>query len=77
MPSPSRSATRKNSAKKTLTAAQKAEIRNSLARFNSAHARLKRVHRKFNATIAPSEEAMLAALKALGRQGGGTRRRRR
>jgi len=73
------SVTRKNSAsaKKNLTAAQKKGIRNSLAKFKNLHNTLSSTYRKFNAGKPPSEAAMLAALKALARQGGGTRRRSR
>lgn len=72
------SATRKNSpGKKNLTATQKRQIQNSLARFNRARESLNSMHRRFNPGTAPSDKAMLAALKALAGQRGGTRRRRR
>ena len=73
MPSP----TRRNSPKKILTSAQKAEIRKSLAKFNGARNTLTSTYKQFNAGAPPSEKAMLAALRALAEQRGGTRRRSR
>jgi len=63
------SVTRKNSAsaKKNLTAAQKKGIRNSLAKFNTLRNTLRRKYSSFNATKPPSQEAMMAALKAMAR----------
>lgn len=65
------SATRKNSAsasaKKKLTAAQKNDIRKSLEQFNTLRKTLRRKYSNFNASKPPSQEAMLAVLKAMAR----------
>ena len=70
-------ATRRNSVnRKGLTPKEKAEIRNSLAKFNRAHGSLTKTYSKFNAGKPPSEKAMLAVLHAMtGQKRGGTRRR--
>lgn len=65
------SATRRNSAsasaKKKLTAAQKNGIRKSLEQFNTLRKTLRRNYRSFNANKPPSQEAMLAVLRAMAR----------
>jgi len=68
------------SATPKLSSPQRKEIRNSLVRFNNASKKLNRTYKRFNIGKPPSQEAMLAALKALAANklgGGKTRRRRR